>query len=225
MNDEHARSSILRLGSTVIIAALLGTLGCNSMLGIDDPTCVDDCDEDQDSSAGGARSSSGRTEPDTSMPAAAGGSLGAALPSGSVAPGASSSEVDSVQQRDDLIAAQCAQQASTEPFCVGNARVVCGSDGAAATIDVCASGDHCARGIGAECAACSVPSFLCQGAELWGCDSALEEMVLIDTCVGAASCHAAAGRCDAPACEAGERRCQGTQLQECAASRTGFELR
>jgi len=216
--------------TTTIIGGLLAWLGCNAMLGIDESTCVGPCDESSaaEGSSDGSRPGGGDTPTGDPAPATAAGSerprTGTAA--SSAAEGASSEELG----LDEIIAAQCpddgseddsAQEGSAEPFCVGNRRVSCGVGGAAASVTVCASADHCGRGTGAECAACSSQS-VCQGAELWRCDTRRSEMVLAETCASAALCDAALGACVAATCLPDQTRCQGASFESCNASGTEF---
>jgi hypothetical protein len=48
--------------------------------------------------------------------------------------------------------------------------------------------------------------------------------VLEEQCASAALCDPSGGACVAPACAAGERRCEGAALQICNSARSGFVL-
>ncbi|HTV19134.1 MAG TPA: hypothetical protein VMG12_10695 [Polyangiaceae bacterium] len=206
---------MMRCTATAIVGALLLGLGCNTLLGIDESTCVGPC-------AGSLRAGSEDGSPprDDDTPSA----RALAADAGGEAARSERSAADVTEDErafDATVAARCAQDDGAPTFCIENRRVSCGAAGAAASVSVCASADHCERGSGAECAACSTEA-VCEGAELWRCDPRRSEMVLADTCPSAALCDAANEACAVAACLPGQTRCQGVSFEACNASGTGF---
>lgn len=231
------------ISAATIAGGLLAWLGCNALLGIDASTCIEPCDDPAlaasgngaPSNDGDATSASPQTTAGEGEPAPGGG------------PGASNAaerDIEAELGLDARIAEQCAADAerdraesdgaandsaaggssasvSAEPFCIDNRRIACGAAGSA-SVSVCASPDHCERGTGAECAPCSSES-VCQGAELWRCDTRLRRMVLADTCSSAALCDAELGACAAAACLPDQTRCQGASFEVCNPSGTAFD--
>ncbi|HWA71946.1 MAG TPA: hypothetical protein VG937_06430 [Polyangiaceae bacterium] len=67
---------------------------------------------------------------------------------------------------------------------------------------------------------CQNGSFRCLANTVQSC--VRRRWVSTQTCATAALCNAASGSCTAPACNVGQMRCEGAQLQTCNAGRTGF---
>ncbi len=126
-------------------------------------------------------------------------------------------------------ACELAVCATNETRCSGNVLERC-NDGRTdwEPVDVCATPELCdaGRGLGLSACqppACAVGDHVCtpDGA-LLGCRIDRVDYVVQESCIGPQFCNASDGVCEPAACEPGQQRCNGAQIEECLADRTGF---
>jgi hypothetical protein len=95
-------------------------------------------------------------------------------------------------------------------------------------VNLCATAALCEQGRALVPAACAPPqcdpgSHICTPeGSLEGCRVDRTGYDDQETCAGPQFCDAKAGKCNPVACEAGDRRCNGAQVEVCLADRTGF---
>lgn len=129
--------------------------------------------------------------------------------------------------------ATCACQvptcATNETRCTGTTLERCnaGRTGWEA-VDLCATPELCEAGRGLGLSGCQPPT--CAVGEhrctaegvLLGCRIDRVDYVEQEACIGPQFCNADAGVCEPAACDPGQQRCNGAQIEECLADRTGF---
>lgn len=109
-----------------------------------------------------------------------------------------------------------------ERRCLGDTLTLCrpGGDGSDA-IAQCATAGGCDPEA-LECRdPCVVGSTRCRAEQLQTCSDPLRGWEST-ACASAELCDAASGRCQPPACAAGQRRCAGASVEECSPGLTGF---
>lgn len=119
--------------------------------------------------------------------------------------------------------------ATNETRCTGSTLEQCnaGRNGWE-SVDICATPELCeaGRGLGlAECQppACAAGDHLCTAeGVLLGCRTDRLDYVEQEACIGPQFCNAGVGVCEPAACDPGQQRCNGAQVEECLEDRTGF---
>jgi hypothetical protein len=92
-------------------------------------------------------------------------------------------------------------------------------------IDQCASPALCDTAAGCQAPACAPQQYHCtESGELQICNTDQNGFELRDQCRSGAYCSAVSGRegCEGSACSPGRRRCNGAQIEQCLADRSGF---
>lgn len=113
--------------------------------------------------------------------------------------------------------------------CQGGALQRCNASGTVwELLDQCASAALCSADLGACLPpACARDQHQCtEAGELVRCSSDLTQFEHAETCRSQAFCSAVSGRagCTPTACRAGRQRCNGAQIEECRADRSGFDV-
>lgn len=250
MNQHPSGAKAARPGA-LVIASLLAMLHCNTILGIEEASCIGACadgaatplaevsaapldeassqvaEELQQEALPDAGSSSSRGSGLAS--ADAGPSSGVLLVPEAAASGALPTlRVNEVGtpalDLDQIITSACAQQPAGKSLCVVNYRVLCGADGVAASVSVCPDVDRCLGGSGAQCYQpfCAPGERRCSEDRLELCNPEGTEFVELQRCEKKTSCSPDEG-CVGDVCTASELRCHDNDLQQCNPARTAFE--
>jgi hypothetical protein len=71
---------------------------------------------------------------------------------------------------------------------------------------------------------CAAGDYSCDGRELRRCSEDRSAWLVVDRCISAPLCNAAAQRCEPAACQLGQQRCTGSVLERCNADQSDFAL-
>jgi hypothetical protein len=168
--------------------------------------------------AAGGSSGSMSTGSSGSSGGAAGAGNGMAAASGSRASGGAAGAMPAGQ----MIAACMGRNGET--VCDGAMLIKCGDGGAAGHMERCMTAAQCRAGLpSGACGACDPGAVQCMGAELREC-SMSGEFVMKEACASDKLCNEAAKKCDPPACEADEHKCDSGALLKCKEDRSDFEF-
>jgi hypothetical protein len=223
MNTARSTTIDACFASLAALVGMLGLFGCNSILGIEEPTCVGACI----SVARPSALDGGAVPLDGSAPRASSGDAGARpTPSGALLGEADAGLAADAGAPPCDPTGPCPGPVclSGQRRCAGAALEVCNVARTAFVLEEqCASPALC-DGANATCgqALCAPEQRRCQGARLEVCNGDATAFVLEEQCASPGLCGAEG--CLPPACTVGERRCSADVLEQCNPNLTAFEL-
>ena len=119
----------------------------------------------------------------------------------------------------DAAGNQCDVCRPNQNTCDGTTLQHCSSDGQQLQSQMCPR--YCDAQNG-ECDGCMANTSRCANEVLYRCNSTGQGETAT-TCATAALCNAGSGSCTQPTCDVGQKRCSGSQPQQCNANRNGWE--